>query len=72
MKILVDEMPQDIEDCPYSTYEPATWAYSGFYLCSYPRSEVVVCSETNKCPFFMNFKDYMSRPVVGIDGMIGI
>lgn len=51
MKILVEDMPKDINDCPWSEYEHATWAHSGFYFCTYPRSEVVVCSGTNKCPF---------------------
>lgn len=57
MKILVDEMPKNIENCPYSIYEPATFAYSGFYLCSY-LAPTGKCSGTDKCPFFMSFDDY--------------
>ena len=72
MKILVEDMPKDINDCPWSEYEHATWAHSGFYFCTYPRSEVVVCNGTDKCPFFISFKGYMSKPVVGIDETIGI
>ena len=60
MKILVDEMPKNIEDCPYSIYEPSTWAYSGFYLCSYP-GLTGKCDGTDKCPFFMSFDDYKKR-----------
>lgn len=71
MKILVDDMPKDRNDCPWSEYEHATWTHSVFYFCTYPRPEGV-CNGTDKCPFFMSFKDYMGRPVVGIDGTIGI
>lgn len=71
MKILVDDMPKDRDGCPWFEYEPTTWSYSGFYFCTYPRSEGV-CNGTDKCPFFMSFKDYMRKPVVGIDVTIGI
>lgn len=39
MKILVDDMPKDRDGCPWSEYEHSTWAYSGFYFCTYPRPE---------------------------------
>lgn len=71
MKILVDEMPKNIVGCIYSDYEPATFACSGYYMCIYQKP-AELCEGTDKCPFFMSFKDYMSRPVVGIDGTIGI
>lgn len=57
MKILVDEMPKNIENCPYSIYEPATCSYSGFYFCSY-QAPSGICSGTDKCSFFMSFDDY--------------
>lgn len=64
MKILVDEMPKNIVACMYSDYEP--FAYSGYYMCIYQKPAELY-KGTDKCPFFMSFKDYMNRPVVGID-----
>lgn len=71
MKILVEDMPKDINDCPWSEYEHATRLYPECYVCTYARPEVV-CNGTDKCPFFISFKGYMSKPVVGIDETIGI
>ena len=71
MKILVDDMPKDRDGCPWSEYEHATWWHPECYVCTYASPEVV-CNGTDKCPFFISFKDYISKPVVGSDGTIGI
>lgn len=71
MKILVDDMPKDRDDCPWLAHEDATWWNPEGYVCTYASPEVA-CKGTDKCPFFMSFKDYMRKPVVGVDGTIGI
>lgn len=71
MKILVDDMPKNRDDCPWFVHEDATWWNPDGYVCTFARPEGV-CNGTDKCQFFMSFKDYMSKPVVGSDGTIGI
>jgi hypothetical protein len=71
MKILVDDMPKDRDGCPWLVHERATWWCPDGYVCKYASPEVV-CNGTDKCPFFISFKDYISKPVVGTDGTIGI
>ena len=71
MKILVDDMPKDRDGCPWLVHEYATWWHPECYVCTYASPEAV-CNGTDKCPFFISFKDYMSKPVVGSDGTIGI
>lgn len=49
MKILVDEMPKNTEECPYSQKEGNkhgdTW-----FGCTY--RGVIACFDVNKCPYF--------------------
>ena len=71
MKILVDDMPKDRDCCPWLVHEYATWWHPECYVCTYASPEVV-CNGTDTCPFFISFKDYISKPVVGSDGTIGI
>lgn len=71
MKILVDDMPKDRDCCPWLVHEYAKWWHPECYVCTYASPEVV-CNGTDACPFFMSFKDYMNKPVVGSDGTIGI
>lgn len=71
MKILVDDMPKDRDGCPWLVHEYATWWHPECYVCTYASPEVV-CNGTDTCPFFISFKDYISKPVVGSDGTIGI
>jgi hypothetical protein len=50
MKILVDDMPNDRDGCPWFVHEDATWWNPDGYVCTFARPEVV-CNGTDKCPF---------------------
>lgn len=54
MKILVDEMPKSVEECPYSQKEGNkhgdTW-----FGCTY--RGVIACFDVNKCPYFTSFME---------------
>ena len=50
MRILVDKMPQQQEDCIFCVwYKASTWATKGHYVCGIDKS--YQCVHTNFCPF---------------------
>ena len=50
MKLLVDKMPQQQEDCIFCVgYNASTWATTGYYVCGInPNYQ---CVHTSFCPF---------------------
>lgn len=69
MKILVDEMPKKAKDCYLNSYE--TVFGKSVLVCKLSNNECKLCKHQS-CNQLISFKDYMSRPVVSIDGTIGI
>lgn len=61
MKILVDEMPKNTEECPYSEIhgnaKGDTW-----FGCRY--SGITACSDVSKCPYFTSY-NYKNKISVG-------
>lgn len=50
MRILVDKMPQQQEDCIFCVgYKASTWATTGYYVCGIDPS--YQCVHTSFCPF---------------------
>ena len=69
MKILVDEMPKKAKDCYLNSYE--TVFGKSVLVCKLSNNECKLCKH-QPCDQLISFKGYISRPVVGIDGTIGI
>lgn len=67
MKILVDEMPMDKSDCPYSEFFASGSTCT--YFCQFHDSNKY-CNWPSKCPFFMSFKDYQNRTACTINGVV--
>ena len=50
MRILVDKMPQQPEDCMFCVgYKASTWATTAYYVCRVDPN--YQCVHTNFCPF---------------------
>ena len=50
MKILVDKMPKQPEDCIFCVgYKSSTWATTGYYICCINSS--YHCVHIDECPF---------------------
>ena len=54
MKILVDEMPTKVEDCPWSSPIEDIWNDRIFWFCNRSPSNGEICPMTNndECPYF--------------------
>ena len=54
MKILVDEMPTKVEDCPWSSPIEDIWNDRIFWFCDRSPSNGEICPMTNndECPYF--------------------
>ena len=54
MKILVDEMPAKVEDCPWSSHIEDYWNDRIFWFCDRSPSNGEICPMTNndECPYF--------------------
>ena len=54
MKILVDEMPAKVEDCPWSYPTENPWNDRTFWFCNWSLSNGETCPMTNndECPYF--------------------
>lgn len=59
MKILVDEMPTKVEDCPWSSPIKDPWNNRTFWFCNWSLSKATdTCPMTNndECPYFTAIK----------------
>ena len=54
MKILVDEMPTKVEDCPWSSPIKDPWNDRIFWYCSWSLSHSEICpmAKGGECPYF--------------------
>lgn len=55
MKILVDEMPTKVEDCPWSSPIKDSWKDRTFWFCNWSLSKATeTCPMANdgECPYF--------------------
>ena len=54
MKILVDEMPTKVEDCPYSNPTDIPWNDRTIWFCSWGLSHSETCPMAKgcECPYF--------------------
>ena len=55
MKILVDEMPTKVEDCPWSSPIKDSWNDRIFWFCNWSLSnatETCPMANNNECPYF--------------------
>ena len=52
MKILVDEMPKSVEECPYSEIH---WNAKGDTWLGCRYSGVTACFDVSECPYFTSF-----------------
>ena len=54
MKILVDEMPTKVEDCPWSSPIKDSWNDHIFWFCNWSLSNSETCPMANndECPYF--------------------
>lgn len=54
MKILVDEMPTKVEDCPYSNPTDIPWNDRTIWFCSWGLSHSETCpmAKGGECPYF--------------------
>ena len=54
MKILVDEMPTKVEDCPWSSPIKDPWNDRIYWFCNWNLSNSETCPMTNndECPYF--------------------
>ena len=69
MKILVDDIPEKVTDCCFTSYE--TVFGNPVLVCRLSNNDCMLC-KNQLCDQLISFKDYISKPVVGIDGTIGI
>lgn len=71
MKILVDEIPEKVTDCCFTSHE--TVFGKPVLVCRLSNNDCMLCNH-QPCDRLISFSDYMSKPVVCIDGMdmIGI
>ena len=59
MKILVDEMPTKVEDCPWSSPIKDSWKNRIFWFCNWSLSKATdTCPMANndECPYFTAIK----------------
>ena len=54
MKILVDEMPTKVEDCPWSSPIKDPWKDRIYWFCNWSLSNGETCpmANNNECPYF--------------------
>ena len=54
MKILVDEMPTQVEDCPYSNPTDIPWSDRTIWFCKWALSNGETCpmAKGGECPYF--------------------
>ena len=54
MKILVDEMPTQVEDCPYSNPTDIPWNDRTIWFCNWILSNGETClmAKGGECPYF--------------------
>lgn len=54
MKILVDEMPTKVEDCPWSSPTDMLWNNRTIWFCSWGLSHSETCpmAKGGECPYF--------------------
>lgn len=69
MKILVDEIPEKVTDCCFTFYE--TVFDKPALVCKLSHNDCKLCNN-QPCDQLISFRDYISKPVVGTDGMIGL
>lgn len=69
MKILVDEIPEKVTDCCFTSYE--TVFGKPMLVCKLSNNDCKLCNN-QPCDQLISFRDYISKPVVGTDGMIGL
>ena len=58
MKILVDEMPTKVEDCPWSSPIKDPWKDHIYWFCNWNLSNGETCPMANngECPYFTAIK----------------
>lgn len=58
MKILVDEMPTKVEDCPWSYPTEMPWNNRTIWYCDWALSHSETCPVTKggECPYFTTIK----------------
>ena len=58
MKILVDEMPTKVEDCPWSNPTDIPWNDRTIWYCGWALSHSETCpmAKGNECPYFTAIK----------------
>lgn len=60
MKILVDEMPTQVEDCPWSSSIKDPWKDRTFWFCDWSLSkstETCPMANSGECPYFTANKE---------------
>ena len=78
MKILVDEMPNKVEDCPWSSSIKDSWKNRIFWFCNWSLSKATdTCPMANndECPYFTAIAqksdlDYIIDAVPEIDQLL--
>jgi len=66
MRIVVDEMPDEPCDCPYSSDELCIGDDDDKYECTYKNSKRD-CICTLECPYFVSFKDMFEQEISNYD-----
>lgn len=62
MKILVDEMPTQVEDCPWSNPTDIPWNNRTIWYCGWGLSHSETCpmAKGGECPYFTTIKKGIS------------